>query len=129
MNFKSNCPLCKALMNEKDKFLYEDEYAVILPTKNMKGHRKRIMVVTKKHNVNEESSIAKLIIEKFIGFCKIYFDEEPTFALCEPTYASIKDHWHRIACDWNGTEKEIEQLHYTPHVAIQTELRWQPGVN
>ena len=58
-------------------------------------------------------------------FCKTFFDEEPTFALCEPTYASIKGHWHRVACDWKG-EEDLEKLHYTEHRAIATKVKYEP---
>jgi len=124
MKYKEDCPLCKALKKEKDKYLYEDENIVILPTKNMKGHNKRIMVLIKHHRMftSNESEYLKVFIE----FCKKYFDEEPTFALCEPTYASVRGHWHRIACDWHGTDKEIKQLHYTPHQSIKTKVEWKP---
>jgi len=120
------CKLCLALENEKDKYLFEDDECVILPTKNMKGHNKRIMIVSKDHYVTDNSFISKILLTRFIAFCKEYFDEEPTFALCQSTYATIPDHWHRIACDWKGNE-DIEQLHYTPHVALKTKVRWRPN--
>jgi len=123
---RKDCPLCKALENEKDKFLYEDDSFVILPTKDMKGHHKRIMIVIKTHYQFHPSIIEKKAVKMFIDFCRKYFDEEPTFALVESTYARIPQHWHKIACDWFGTEKEIKQLHYTPHQAIKTKVRWQP---
>lgn len=119
------CKLCKALENEKDKYLYEDDYIVILPTKNLKGHNKRIMAVSKEHMVRPSKLEEDIWMAIFIRFCKNYFDEEPTFALCQSTYASIPDHWHKIACDWKGSE-DIKQLHYTPHVALKTKVRWEP---
>jgi len=120
------CVLCLALKNEKSKYLYEDEDIAILPTKTMKGHRKRVMIISKKHiSYDRMKSREKTHLSFFIGFCKRYFDEEPTFALCEPTYATIKDHWHLIACDWFG-EEDIKQLHYTPHKAISTNVEWKP---
>jgi len=122
------CKLCKALKNEKDKYLYEDEEIVILPTKNMKQHNKRIMIISKEHIEEPAPFYSDAWLAKFILFCKDYFDEEPTFALCQPTYATIPDHWHRIACDWKGNE-DIEQLHYTPHVALKTKVRWRPNGN
>jgi len=120
------CKLCNALENEKDKYLYEDEFCVILPTKNMKGHHKRVMIVSKEHDVKDGDSLTRFLIVRFIKFCEEYFDEEPTFALVEPTYASIPDHWHIIACDWFGTPEEMQQLHYTPHQALPTKVEWKP---
>jgi len=118
------CKLCEILEKEKDKFIFEDENVVILPTKNMKGHKQRIMLVAKKHN--KYTTKEKEYLNFFIDFCRNYFKEEPTFALVDSTYASIPGHWHRIACDWYGTEKEIKQLHYTPHEAIRTKVKWNP---
>jgi len=119
------CKLCRALENEKDKYLYEDDLCVILPTKNMKGHNKRIMIVSKDHNL-QQSFVTRILESRFINFCIDYFDEEPTFALCESTYATIPDHWHKIACDWKG-EEDIQQLHFTPHRAIKTNVNWRPN--
>jgi len=123
-----DCALCKALKNEKDKYLYEDTELVFLPTKNKKGHHKRIMVITKEHMKAPPDEIYEdLWIDDFISFCKQYFNEEPTFVLCESTYSSIPDHWHLIACDWlSDDEKEMKQLFYTPHRAIPTKVKWAP---
>lgn len=123
---KNNCILCEALKNETDKYLYEDDWCVILPTKSMKGHHKRIMIVSKDHAVEKGQSLTIFLISIFINFCKEYFDEEPTFALCESTYATIPEHWHLIGCDWFATPEELKQLHYTPHKSISTNVKWNP---
>lgn len=119
-----NCKLCNAIRNEKSEYLWEDKLCVILPTKDLKGHRKRIMILTKFH----QKTLPKIIEKKYIGifknFCKKYFNEEPTYALVESTYASIPNHWHIVACDWFGNE-DLKQLHYTPHVALQTKVKWE----
>jgi len=131
MIYKVDCPLCKALQKEKDKYLYEASNFVILPTKKMKGHHKRIMIVYKTHvsYKNLQKEIECILINKFIQFSKKYFDEEPTFALVESTYATIPEHWHMIACDWFATPKEREQLNYTPHQSIKTKVKWKPMLN
>ena len=110
----SECPLCNILDNEK--ILFEDDIIFIVSTKYMKGHKKRVMIVSKEHIRNIENEQYQL--QKFIDFCKDYFDE-PTFALCEPTFATLPEHWHYVACDWIGNE-DIKQLHYTEHRAILT---------
>lgn len=117
------CPLCLAYFLEKDKILYDHKDYFIIPAKRMKGHKKRIMLVSKSHT---PISLSDEIKEEFISFCKDYFDEEPTFALVDSTYASIGDHYHLIACDWTGTEEEIQQLHFTPHRSIRTKVDWIP---
>ena len=118
------CKLCEAVKKEKPIFAFE-EY-VILSTKNMKGHHKRIMLVSREHKKSLAPIEERHVMDIFTIFCQHHFDEEPTFALVESTYASIPDHWHKIACDWFGTEEEIKQLHYTPHIAIKTKVGWKP---
>jgi len=115
--------MCRILKYEKSEFLYEDKYMIIVPTKNMKGHKKRVMAISKDHVPN--SNDMTMLEEIFKYWCMDYFDE-PTFVFCKPTYATFKEHWHRIACDWNGTPKEMQQLYYTPHVAIKTKVKWEP---
>jgi len=125
MKSKEDCPLCQALINESNKFLYEDDEIVILQTKTMKGHHKRVMLVSKGHSrfmFDENWYVHKF----FRAWCQVYFDEEPTFVICESAFSTVKNHWHVIACDWYGTEKEIEQLHYTPHTTYETNIEWSP---
>lgn len=124
----NNCPLCKALQNEKDKFIHEEKDMVILSTKYMKGHHKRIMLIPKRHIPYEK--VSKIEDRnwsvRFIAFCRDYFDEEPTFAICGNDFCTVPDHFHIIACDWFGAPEEIQQLHYTSHVAIKTKVTWKP---
>jgi len=42
------CPLCNLKLKEEVVF-YEDEFIVILRTRDLKGHQERIMVVWKAH--------------------------------------------------------------------------------
>lgn len=118
------CPLCEALKNEKHLFLYENNELVILPTKTKKGHHKRVMILSKEHKRYPQEE--RKLLNTFQTWCKSYFDEEPTFAICDPKYASFPEHWHRIACDWFGTPAEKKQLKYTPHVAYETYVEWKP---
>jgi len=118
------CKLCEALTMEKDKFLYQDSDIIILPTKDLKGHHKRIMIVSKKHTtyILDEHDY----LQFFKEWCSEYFNEEPTFAIVESTFATIPDHWHKIACDWFCTPDELIQMHYTPHIAYSTDVKWKP---
>lgn len=120
------CKLCRILQKEKDNFLFENGTYAILPTKYMKGHHKRVMIVLKSHQRSIPKPISEMLCRSFVKWCTNYFDEEPTFALVDSTYASLPNHWHRIACDWFGTSAEIKQLHYTPHQAISTKMGWKP---
>ena len=124
----SICNLCEAFKNERDKFLMETSDFFILPTKDMKGHHKRIMIVSKEHLPYGKVRKAQLInwSIRFTTFCRDYFDEEPTFAICSNDYCSIPDHWHMIACDWFGTPEEIQQLHYTSHTTVKSKVKWEP---
>ena len=114
------CPLCRAIINEE--ILYQDGNIIVLETKGLKCHNKRIMAILVDHETNISPLCELVYLNSFVEFCKDYFDEEPTFALVDSTYATIKDHWHRIACDWKGVE-DLCQLLYTPHKAIQTNIK------
>ena len=124
----NNCPLCRAIREEEDNIVHKNSTVTYIKTKNMKGHHKRIMIVSNDHISYGDMDpwLEKVLLDEFVEFCEDYFDEEPTFALVESTYCTIPDHWHKIACDWFGTKKEIEQLHYTPHKSIPTLKKWRP---
>ena len=118
-NYQKDCPLCTAYYREIDEILYEDEYCFILPTKKMKGHKKRIMVVAKEH-VNS-SRYQTIIFNIFKMFCEDYFNDCKTCVICESTYASIPDHCHYVACDWQTSDDdEFKLLMDTPHLCIST---------
>lgn len=123
-----NCKLCEALKNEKDKIIWETNDFIVLPTKDMKGHHKRVMLVTKEHIPYDKVRKVQLInwSIRFTAFCREYFDEEPTFAIVGNDYCSIPEHYHVIACDWFGTPEELQQLHYTQHTAVRTKVVWEP---
>jgi hypothetical protein len=86
------------------------------------------MLLTKRHIAHEKVSKIedRNWTVKFIAFCRDYFNEEPTFAICGNDFATIPEHWHIIACDWYGTPEEMQQLHYTSHVSIKTKVIWKP---
>lgn len=121
-----NCRMCKVIRNETP--LAENSECGIYHTKNMKGHHKRVMVITRKHVKTIDDMRELQYLGFLIRFSRDYFDEEPTFALVEDTYASHPSHWHRIACDWYGTPEEQILLKYTPHVAIHTNKVWDGKV-
>jgi hypothetical protein len=117
----SSCRLCDVIKNEDP--LYEDDECIIVNTRFMKGHHKRVMIISKAHysNLDAPEDLAQRLMQTLIRFGKPYFDEEPTFAICEPTYCSIPEHWHRIASDWIGPD--VYWVNYTPHIAVSTNTR------
>ena len=117
------CKLCEAIKNEKP--IYFTKNYIILPTKNLKGHHKRIMILPKAHISKLSKEEERYVNGLFKSFCKKYFDEEPTYVIVDSTYATIPEHWHRIACDWFCNNEELLQLHYTPHICIKTNIKWR----
>ena len=107
-----SCPLCEAIKNEK--ILASNEDFVILRTKKMKGHRERIMVVFRVHtDVLLGPSINKgLDLLEKAG--KELFKYTTFFVIMEPTYATIKDHWHLVASDLNRNAEDYDQVLITP---------------
>lgn len=112
------CKLCNALINEKSEYFYEDKYTVILKTKNMKGHRKRFMLISKEHTSEICKGLEYYYRLIFINFCKKQFQPDTTFCLFERKFPTIKEHWHIVASDWKGDD--LIQMLDTPHYCIET---------
>ena len=103
-----SCPLCEAIKNEPH--LAENKDFVILRTKKMKGHKERIMIVFRVH-VMELLSPSYNEGEAFLTeIGKQLFSYVPFFVIMEPTFASIKDHWHLVASDLDHTAEDYKQV-------------------
>ena len=112
MGKKISCPLCDALEKERDSFLYSNPEIVIMPTLPYGNHKKRLMVVSRKHISPEamDKTKEKDYVNVFLEFCKEYFKDEPVFYYGSTIGYTVKGHWHCVASDW---DKELDRrLHY-----------------
>lgn len=108
-----DCPLCS--IPEREQTIYSDNLIYLVKTKEDKGHNTRLMVCTHRHTVEptfQEKTHAICLLFSHMSFIM----GERTWYIVDDAYASIKDHWHRVACDDIGTEEELVQLAKTEKV-------------
>ena len=90
------CPLCKMDL-AREHVYYEDENILVVDTYKKKGHRNRIMVLTKGHGVQHSREILDEAIRELIAVGKQIFEED--FILLIDIYSSINYHWHIVESD------------------------------
>lgn len=91
-----NCPLC--LISENETLLYEDDKIYLVSTKDLKGHKVRVMVATKKHITKPTFQEQTVAIAVLINYMTNLMRNQDWY-IVDSTHASISDHWHMIACD------------------------------
>jgi len=100
------CALCIAV--ETEAGLFEDDAVKILRTKNLKGHRERIMVVSKGHEPN--SWLETYMLKKLEDAGMKLFDYTYKFVIVATDYASVPDHPHFIASDLEPGDDHLQLL-------------------
>lgn len=101
-----SCVLCNAVKEETG--VYEDEVLKILRTKNLKGHRERIMVVAKSHSYTGWIETYMLKVLEDEG--RKVFDYTYKFVILATDYASVPDHPHFIATDLEPADDNMQVL-------------------
>lgn len=111
-----NCPLCE-LDLKQEKVYFEDSSFVVLRTKDMKGHRERIMIVYKphQHTVPHGAYERALDILSKVG---TVFSYTPKFVIMDTTFATINDHWHLVATDLNPKSQDFDQILATKWIKV-----------
>jgi len=107
---QAECPLCTAAATENPRGVFvggdtnHPNTLVILQTKNMKGHEFRYMILPTNHIAEIPSpGQAEAYLYYFMRGSGI-----KAFEIMEPTNATIKDHWHRVASDMEtGNDREL----------------------
>lgn len=114
---RKDCPFCN-IRKDKEKIFYENDDIIILRTKDLKGHRERIMVVWKDHVVNVPTEHWEYVIFKLSEVGRKVFDYTPKFVIMEGTFASYKHHFHLVATDLDPKSDDFDQILYTPWLAV-----------
>lgn len=110
-----SCPLCKISQAE---VLTEYERWKLARTKTMKGHRERLMLFHKDHvRTLDEGSIGEAYILLMEAGSK-FFSYTNSWAIFEPVYATVPDHWHRVASDLDEKAQDYDQILKTPRMII-----------
>src|SRR5712691_680721 len=112
---EARCPLCSISGAE---VLAEFQRWKLARTKTMKGHKERLMLYHKEHlKTLDEQSIG----EAYILLSKIgskFFSYTDKWAIFEPVYATVPDHWHRVASDLDESAQDYLQILKTPRMII-----------
>lgn len=113
-----DCPLC--LLNlSKETVFYEDGYFIVLRTKNLKGHKERIMIISKEHIHTLHSQIhydaAFEIITK-VG--RKLFKGCGKFIVMDSIFATINEHWHLVCTDLDPLSDDFEQILATKWLGV-----------
>jgi hypothetical protein len=111
------CPLCTI---PREEVLMEFPRWRLARTKTMKGHKERLMIYHKDHaktldeqSVGEAHMILLTLGQKFFSYTK-------QWGIFEPVYATVPDHWHRVASDLDPGSEDYEQILKTPRLIIDT---------
>jgi hypothetical protein len=85
----------------------------------MKGHKERLMLLHKEHlkSLDEGSIGEAYLLLRNIG--SKFFSYTDKWAIFEPVYATVPDHWHRIASDLDEKADDWGQILKTPRLIIE----------
>ena len=115
---EKSCPLCNMPKNE---VLLEYPRWKLARTKTMKGHRERLMLYHADHvkTLDEQSVGEAYMLLLTIG--RKFFSYTNQWAIFEPVYATVPDHWHRVASDLEPGAEDHEQILKTPRLIINND--------
>ncbi len=111
----NSCPLCNIPDRE---VLAEFPRWKLARTKTMKRHREWLMLYHRKHvkMIDEQSIGEAYMLLLTIG--RKYFSHTDQWAVFEPVYATVPEHWHRVASDLDENTEDYEQILKTPRMII-----------
>ena len=112
------CPLCSLPQSE---ILAELGRWRLVRTKTMKGHRERLMLLYREHaKTIDEQSIGEAYLTLHKAGMK-FFSHAKQWAIFEPVYATVPEHWHRVASDLDDRAEDHGQILKTPRLVIDNE--------
>jgi len=112
-----NCPLCE-LDLQKEKIYYKDDSFIVLKTKTPKGHRERIMIVSKQHEHTLPYRAYERALDILSTIGRKTFSYTPKFVIMDTTFATINDHWHLVATDLNPRSEDFDQILATRWIKV-----------
>ena len=113
---ESNCPLC--LIPQKETLLYEDDKIYLASTKTMKGHKVRVMAVTKRHTTEPTFEEQILVIGKLIEYMSSLMLNGQDWFIVSNKFASVPQHFHFVAVD-ESIDGELDPFFFkTPKVVF-----------
>jgi hypothetical protein len=111
------CPLCE-LNLRKEKIFHEDATFIVLRTENLKGHRERIMMVSKEHVHTIPHKVYERGLDILSKISREVFSYTPKAVIMDSTFATINDHWHLVATDLDPKGEDFQQILVTRWVSV-----------
>ena len=106
----------------KERAIYDDDDMMIVNTKKLKGHKRRIMCIIKRHDRIPTEWELRHMISRLFDIGLDVFKYAMAFAILDNKYAAYKTHFHLVASDFDGDD--FWQIMKTPILAIfSTKLR------
>jgi hypothetical protein len=113
----TQCPLCK-LDLKKEKIYYDDRSFLVIRTKDLKGHKERIMVVYKQHEHTIPYKALERALDLLSDMGRKVFSYTPKFVIMDATFATINDHWHLVGTDLDPKSKDFDQILSTRWIKV-----------
>jgi len=114
---KMDCPLCSLDLN-KEKIFYQDNFFIVLRTKSLKGHKERIMIVTRLHIHNIPSMAYESALDTLVDVGRRIFKYTNKFVIMDSTFATINQHWHLVASDLDPKSEDFDQILKTKWIKV-----------
>jgi hypothetical protein len=114
---KTACPLCN-LNLRKEKIYYEDRSFIVLRTKDLKGHKERIMIVFRPHEHTLPYKALERALDLITDIGTKIFSYTPKFVVMDTTFATINDHWHLVGSDLDPKSEDFDQILATRWVKV-----------
>jgi hypothetical protein len=113
----TSCPLCNLNLKE-EKVYYEDRSFIVLRTKNLKGHKERVMVVYRQHEHTVPYKALERALDLLTDIGRRIFGYTPKFVIMDTTFATINDHWHLVGTDLNPKSEDFDQILATRWIKV-----------
>jgi hypothetical protein len=103
--------------------IYEDARMKVLRTKKLKGHKERIMVVSKSHRTDE--MLESDMINQLKETGRQIFNYAYKFVILGPDFATVPEHKHFIATDLDSQAEDYEQVMGTTWIKVVSVRAWR----
>ena len=113
-----DCPLCT--IPDREPLLFENKLVYLVPTKEMKGHKIRAMCAIYRHSTKPTFEELSYAYSALISYMET---KTSKFYIAAPKKASVRNHWHLIACDDKFSDlDEKESLFTNPYIELP--IKW-----
>jgi len=121
----SDCPLCDIENKEPQNILYSDDEFIIARTKYLKGHKERVMILTREHVDGVSLNVLNNAIKILKSNVQEYFKYTYKVVVMYGKYGSIPQHWHLCVSDLEPTADDFYQVLGTPWYTVIDIKAWK----